>query len=118
VVWRAEPEHGASSHPFSSTAQLDRSAPISSPAGHHQLVGESHSVELDALQQDAVQSVSIELVSIELVSIELVCVELVCVDVSWLSGELLSGALLKVSPARPAPGTGPVAAFARGCGQP
>jgi hypothetical protein len=113
VVWRAEPEHGASSHPFSSTAQLDRSAPISSPAGHHQLVGESHSVELDALQQDAVQSVSIELVSIELVSIELVCV-----DVSWLSGELLSGALLKVSPARPAPGTGPVAAFARGCGQP
>jgi hypothetical protein len=103
VVWRAEPEHGASSHPFSSTAQLDRSAPISSPAGHHQLVGESHSVELDALQQDAVQSVSIELV---------------CVDVSWLSGALLSGALLKVSPARPAPGTGPVAAFARGCGQP
>jgi hypothetical protein len=113
VVWRAEPEHGASSHPFSSTAQLDRSAPISSPAGHHQLVGESHSVELDALQQDAVQ-----LVSIELVSIELVCVELVCVDVSWLSGALLKVSLLKVSPARPAPGTGPVAAFARGCGQP
>jgi hypothetical protein len=113
VVWRAEPEHGASSHPFSSTAQLDRSAPISSPAGHHQLVGESHSVELDALQQDAVQLVSIEVVSIELVSIELVCV-----DVSWWSGALLKVSLLKVSPARPAPGTGPVAAFARGCGQP